>query len=231
MKRILTTTALAIATASSGLAATNHGFYLGAGIGGLVNHHNATVIYTEPGNPTQTMDYGFSRASVNGDIMLGYMAMINNFMLGAELDYLFGNINKTNTIILDNNTVRTVKAEATGGAWGLGIRLGYSCLERIVPYIRLGAENRRFKMVHASTNLGQPASVEILSGSRKTAFAPGIGMDFKVNKNVVLGLEYRCAFYSAITKEGSNNLPQSVRYKLTPRVSTALLSLKYVWGA
>lgn len=232
MKRILITSALIIGTASTVNAGTNHGFYAGAGLTNMIGHHNATLVYKEPAFAPQTMNYGFSKSNIGGDIMIGYMAMINNFMLGAELDYLFVDVKKTNTINLDAVTSRTSKAETSGGAWGLALRLGYSCFERLVPYIRLGIENRRFKLFHFSTDAGFPSNLDISSSSRKFAFAPGIGMDLKVNRNFILGLEYRYSYYGSITKTGNNpRVPRTLSFKLAPRVSTALLSLKYVWGA
>jgi opacity protein-like surface antigen len=231
MKKILLASAITIASATSSMAAAKHGFYVGLGLAGLSGHHSSTITYQEPGVPVETNKFGFSRFAPGADIMIGYMALINTFMIGAEFDYLFGNLNRTNTIDRSPNLVRTSKVDSTGGAWGLAVRLGFNCLDRFMPYIRLGIENRRFKLTHASQNLGLPDFTEISSAARKTAFAPGIGMDFKVSKNLILGLEYRYAMYGSITKSGTNpGVPVDVTFKVSPRVSTGLVNLKYVFG-
>jgi len=233
MKKILLGCILTLATTSAGLAATKNGFYVGLGIAGLTGHHKANLTYVETGFPTETNNFEFSRFSPGTDFMIGYMALIQNFMVGAEIDYLFGNINKTNTFVTSPTASRTIKVDSTGGAWGAAVRLGFNCLDRIMPYIRLGIENRRFKLSHTSqTDVLAPATnTEISSGANKTAFTPGVGMDFKLNQNFILGLEYRYAMYGSITKSGVNTtLPNTTTFKLSPRVSTALVSLKWVWG-
>lgn len=226
MKKILLASVLSLATATSTLADTKHGFYLGIGLANLIGHHNANVSTVSPGNATITDTYGFSKSTIGGDLLIGYMVMLNNLNLGIEVDYMFGNINKTNGKNTGEGTgiAQTIKADSTGGAWGGAVRVGYQCIDRILPYIRLGLENRRFKLFHNTLN----QATEISTSARKTAFVPGVGMDFKLNKNVILGLEYRYAIYSSITKSGNNTPGNStVTYKLTPRVSTAMISLKY----
>jgi outer membrane autotransporter protein len=232
MKKFFLASAIAAVTASSGAATTKHGFYVGAGLAGLNAHHNATITEVEPGPATTDYVHGYSKFAPGGDIMLGYTALINTFLLGVEVDYLFGNLNKTNSFSQTNGTSRVTKVESTGGAWGASVRLGFNCLDRIMPYVRLGIENRRFKLTSVSTNIGVASNVDMASSARKTAFTPGIGVDFKVNKNFALGLEYRYAIYGSITKTGNNPfVPYPVTFKVTPRIGTALLSLKYVWGS
>lgn len=231
MKKILLASAITVATATSSMAAAKHSFYAGLGLAGLTGHHNATLTYASPGVATETDNYGFSKYTVGGDIMLGYMGMVNNLMFGLEVDYLFGNVNRTNTISFSPTFGRTIQVRSTSGAWGAGLRLGYSCLERVVPYVRLGVEYRRFKLTHYAQDTGLPSMTEINSTAGKAAFAPGVGMDFKVNKNLALGLEYRYAFYSSITKTGFNpNVPRTTTFKLNPRIGTGLITLKYIWG-
>lgn len=237
MRKGLLVSLMSMAAISSSLAGAKHNVYVGLGAANVIANHNAVTNFVTTNVPTtvQTYSYQFANSTGGLDLILGYMAAINNFTLGVEVDYLFGNLNKTNSILANNNVISdTQKVESTGGAWGFAIRLGYTCLDRVQPYIRLGIENRRFKITSTATQPGIVDFISILSSSRKTGFTPGVGMDFKLNKNLALGLEYRYAFYGAITKSGPAQtivgaITRTATFKITPRVSTALISLKYVW--
>jgi opacity protein-like surface antigen len=228
MKKILLATALSLAvTTTASLANQKNGFYIGAGVAQLVGHHDATATDGAGANLT-TRTFGFSKATIGADLIVGYSAYINHFLLGVELDYMFGNINKTISVNPPAGQASTsAKAESTGGAWGGAVRLGYSCNDAFTPYIRLGFENRRFKLATTETNAA--ANTLISASGRKTAFAPGVGVDVRLNKNLLLGLEYRYAIYSSITKSAAAPVPGADTLKITPRVSTALVSLKYVF--
>lgn len=237
MRKIVFASLMTMATVSSGLADVKHGFYAGVGVAGVVGNHDATLTYTNILPPNTRRDsYQFSKTTAGANIMVGYMAAFNNLLVGAEADFLFNNFSRTNSVILNAAILETQKVESTGGAWGLALRLGYSLSDRIQPYIRLGIENRSFKLTSMSIPaVGMPLFATISSSAHKTAFTPGVGVDFKVTKNFALGLEYRYALYSSITKVGFQFIPLAgagrfTTFKLTPRVSTGLVSVKYIWG-
>lgn len=237
MKKVLLASLMTVAMVSSPLASAKHSVYAGLGAANVIANHNAEIAYVTTGGPTiQTRSYQFANSTGGIDVNFGYLANINNFTVSAEIDYLFGNLNKTNSVVANNNVISdTQKVESTGGAWGFGIRFGYNCVDRILPFIRLGIETRRFKLTSIATSPSFPTFNSVLSSTRKTAFTPGVGMDFKLNKNLALGLEYRYAFYSSLTTTGPGQTVagaqiRTATFKITPRVSTALISLKYVWG-
>lgn len=230
MKKVLLSTVTVLAFSNPTNADTKHGFYVGLGVGVLAGHHDGkitTAIAGAPAGPS-TDQIGFTKNALGIDVLVGYVAFIHKFLVGIELDYVFGNINKKNTIGANNTGVVTVKADTKNGALGAALRFGYCCSDHIAPYIRLGLESRRFTLFHNTVSQGNPIVTEILSSSRKTGFAAGIGIEYKVGKNVLFGGEYRYAAYSSINKSGNNpGLPSTVEYKVRPRVSTALVSIKY----
>ncbi|MBM3633169.1 MAG: porin family protein [Alphaproteobacteria bacterium] len=237
MKKVLLVSLMTMAAVSSTLAGAKHNVYVGLGAANVIGNHNAVITYaTNNGGTSRILSNQFANSTGGIDINFGYMAALNNFTLGLEVDYLFGNLNKNNYIVVTgNNFSDRQKVESTSGAWGFGIRLGYSCIDRIHPFVRLGIESRRFKLTSITDNPAFSSFTGISSSDRKIAFAPGAGMDFNLNKNLALGVEYRYAFYGSITKTGpaqnvGGGLTRTATFKITPRVSTALISLKYIWG-
>ena len=237
MRKGLLVSLMSIAAISSSLAGAKHNVYVGLGAANVIGNHNAVTNFVTTNVPPTTQSNSFQSANSTGglDLLIGYMAALNNFTVGAEVDYLFGNLNKTNSTGFSTGAFTdTQKIESTGGAWGFGIRLGYTCLDRIYPYIRLGIENRRFKITSIATQSGFSNFTSISTSNRKTAFTPGVGVDFKLNKSLAMGLEYRYAFYSSITQTGPSQtiagaIVRTATMQVKPRVSTALISLKYIW--
>lgn len=238
MRKIVFASLISMATIAPGSAEIKHAFYAGVGLAAVGANHEAAITHFSFNPPALgPNNYQFAKTTSGADIMLGYTAMFRNFVIGAEIDYLFNRFEKTNTSAANANLFDTQKVESTGGVWGLALRLGYSYFDRLQPYIRLGIENRRFKLTASSLFNGPvlPFVRTISSSAHKTAFTPGVGVDFKVTRNFAVGLEYRYAFFSSITKRGFQVIaaPGAGRvttFKITPRVSTALLSVKYIWG-
>ena len=224
-----------VATSSLTSAKAAHGPYVGLGVAGLIAHHDANLRYREGGFAPETNTFGFSKYAPGANILLGYGGMINNFFWGAEVEYMFGNLKKTNASQRDADTLRITKAESTGGAWGAALRVGYR-VDRVTPYLRFGVETRRFKGVHSSSDAGHPLFDEISRNVRRTGFVPGVGIEFDLQKDpnkkgkFVVGLEYRTALYRSIKFSGYGpGLGRTVNYKLTPRISTGLITFKYSW--
>lgn len=226
-------TIVAISPASATL---KHGFNIGIGAACMVGNHNAKF-FTQPdgGVPPASWDkFQFGKTQAGGDVLIGYGFVYNNYYLGIETDYLFGNISRTNKKNAGGGAgfEDTINVDAKGGAWGVGLRMGYQC-NRTTPFLRVGYERRKFKIRYqnlASDQNANPILVTVISGSHnKDAVTVGGGMDFNITpKNVVLGLEYRYSIYSKMTNKGRNNIAEyNLVSKIKPSISTFLLSLKY----
>jgi opacity protein-like surface antigen len=215
-----------------------HHFYVGVGVAGIIGHHNANFKTEATGLPTTHDRYQFDCARLGGDILIGYAFHYHNWYLGVETDYLLGDLHRTNYLNKGGDPGFPLFTKInTNGAWGAGIRLGYTC-QRTTPYIRVGMEDRRFKI--RNINLASPAidhasvPVSVVSSS-KHRVAPTIGAGVDVNltqstrNTAVLGLEARYAWYSTIHRSGTNAIAgYNLTLRVKPRVATALLTLKYV---
>jgi opacity protein-like surface antigen len=94
-------------------------------------------------------------------------------------------------------------------------------------------ENRRFKSTASAFGpVGLPADTArntLSFSTNKTAFAPGVGVQTNLTKNITGTLEYRVALYGKVSRTlanpDANNVTTVFRFK--PRVSTVLASFRY----
>ncbi|MGV8947942.1 MAG: outer membrane protein [Candidatus Paracaedibacter sp.] len=227
--------ALTLALTAPSFADTSHGAYVGVGAGAVIAHHTNNRLAFNGIGPfaavSQDSNANLNRYAAAFSLLAGYAWKIQSWHLGAEIDYLFGNINtKFNQtglqqLPLPNSTFVSVKSF---GAWGGGIKVGYYW-DRILGFVRLGLEGRRFKINGILTPVAAPDMIDrntISTRVNRTAFAPGIGVQMSINKNISATLEYRIALYRRINKEISTT-EGTTSVKIDPRVSTLLASFRY----
>lgn len=233
MKKVLLVGSLLLASTASLANSLFHGAYVGVGAGAAIAHHTKNSFVWSDINPnfSQSFNPNLSRYAATLDFLAGYAWKIQCWHLGAEVDYLFGNINtKFNQtgfpgLAPINNAFVAVNSS---GAWGGGIRMGYHW-DRILGFVRLGLENRRFKISSSLIGNGTPLQIArntLSSSINRTAFAPGIGVQVSLNKNISATLEYRIALYRQIKKE-LKTVDGTTSLKIDPRVSTLLASFRY----
>jgi opacity protein-like surface antigen len=229
MKRyLLKTLVVAGLTATTSLAeGRNHGAYLGLGVGPVIGHHTSGVL-GENGTP-QSFKFDINKLAPAFDVLVGYAFKVNSWHLGAEADYLFGNLNGSFNQFTNPGTTSAFAKVNSNGAWGAALRIGYHC-DRMLGFIRLGVENRRFKV---TANAFNPTPViaarnEFNFNARKSAFTPGVGMQYNLTKSITGTLEYRIALYGKITKSLNSPIDAlTSTFTIKPRVSTVLASFRY----
>src|SRR5579862_6260121 len=99
MKKVILASALGVLAATGAEANVKHQFYVGAGLADLVGHHESNIDQFD-GAVHHIDTPGFSKNAFGFDLMIGYSALINNFLLRLEFDYMFGNINRR--VLLNN---------------------------------------------------------------------------------------------------------------------------------
>lgn len=229
--------ALILALTAPSFADTTQGAYVGIGAGAVIAHHaNNRFSWTDgvDADFNQSSNPNLNKYAPTFNLLAGYAWKIHCWYVGAEVDYLFGSastkFNQTSPSAVGGaftNKTPFISLK-TSGAWGAAMKVGYHW-DRILGFIRLGFENRQFKIRSSIMTAGTPLQIErnTLSASiNKTAFAPGVGIQIGINKNMSATLEYRVALYRKISKEhktddGVTNL------KIDPRVSTLLISFRY----
>lgn len=206
-----------------------HGAYIGAGVGGVIAHHTSNSFSFTPaaGVAGQTFNPDFNKTTAGIGLLVGYAWKIQSWHLGVEIDYLFANLKtKFNQTTLNPATNNANAAVNANGAFGAAFRVGYHW-DRFLGYVRLGIENRRFKITaNLPINLAIAPNNTLSASASQTAFAPGIGAQFFLTKNVSTTLEYRTAFYRAINKS-LTTVDGTTNVKVKPRVSTVFLSVRY----
>lgn len=136
------------------------------------------------------------KRSFLGGIFTGYgMGVGSCAYAGAEVYANFGNSSATiydtsNLFANDKNLKLSVKRDYNLGA---KLRLGYTVSPQAMIFLGLGLEYAKMQLQSdnvqtATAQIGVTTTVK--KNSRKISFAPSIGMDMFVNKNIFLRGEY-----------------------------------------
>jgi opacity protein-like surface antigen len=200
------------------------GPYIGVGAGLTIAHYTNGILSD---NTPQTFSLHMNKFSPAMNIIAGYAYRINNWHLGIEADYMIQNINASFAQSIGNNSriARIKSGNAIGGAF----RFGYHC-DRLLTYVRLGVENRSFHVIANSFGLtsARVARNTIDYKTRKTAFTPGIGLQFAMNKNLSASFEYRIALYNKLSTSLFSQVDQNkTSFSIKPLVSSVMVSLRY----
>lgn len=196
---------------------------MGIGAGTAIAHHASGNLSDD--HTPQAFKVDLNKFSPAFNVLLGYAFKVNYWHFGIEVDYLLSNIDTSfrHTVGGHERFAQVNSKDAFGAA----LRVGYHC-DRILSFVRLGLETRRFT-VRANSFGRLPAEIgrnTMDAGFRKTAFAPGLGFQFMLNKNISSTLEYRCSWYPKISKNLTSQ-DGTTSFSIRPRVSTVLLSFRY----
>jgi outer membrane immunogenic protein len=187
--------ALVASTVAAGAASANigTGFYLGATAGygsttGKATAQNAGAAVNG------SKDIGGNAANIG--ILGGYGWVSGCTYFGGEIGYTF-----ENTKINDNlGYAANVAASQLkrNGYFNAALRGGYLFTPNTMMYVRLGGNWGKW-------NLNIPTATGAYSGSKnRFSFAPGVGLETAVHKNVYLRVEYTYEFGPSVRATSSN---------------------------
>jgi opacity protein-like surface antigen len=179
--------ALALVASTVALGATQAnigtGFYLGAAVGygattGKYTSNSAGV------NTNGSVDVGGNAANIG--IMGGYGLVTGCVYFGGELGYAFENAKINNTL---GQTPATNSIQLKrNGYFNAALRGGYLFTPNTMLYIRLGANWGKWTL---NSSLPPFSAALPASGSKnRLSFAPGLGLETAIHKNVYLRVEY-----------------------------------------
>ena len=185
--------ALVASTVALGATHANHistGFYLGAhaGYGSLTGKVSNSV------NNAGSADFGsgFGNIGIHG----GYGWVTGCLYLGGELSYTFENAKANNTVGGNGN----LQLKRNGYARA-ALRGGYLFTPSTMGYIALGGNWGKYTL-----NDSRTFPNNAISGSKnRLSFAPGVGVETAVHKNVYLRLEYNYEFGPSVRATSATN--------------------------
>ncbi len=207
MKKLTTAllAAAALTTAVSAEGSSNTGFYLGASAG--VANTNVKYSYVSAGTITGTAVQNFqSNAGKMGGlfgVFAGYgMVVGQGAYVGGEL---YGGFDTTKMSVYDDSATTgngfpktTLKRT---NYYGLAARVGYMVTPSTLAYIRLGIEGGKWTgqvIPNQNVTAGYISNASLnttVSGSKNSiSFAPGLGLEAYINKNLFLRAEYSYLF-------------------------------------
>jgi len=166
------------------------GFYAGGQIGGSWSDSDVSATLYKTAVPGMSPDLsGFI-----GGLYAGYNFDIgNNVIIGAETDWIWADMDKTNTepfsFDSENYTLDAKIKEKWAGA--TRIRVGYA-VDRWLPYIAGGVAYAKVDSKFAAGYANSDNALTSMNGSdTMTGWTIGAGVDYAITQNIVARLEYR----------------------------------------
>jgi outer membrane immunogenic protein len=172
--------ALVASTVALSTANANHistGFYLGVhgGYGSLTGKVSGSGV-----NGSRDIGSGFGNIGIHG----GYGWVTGCLYLGGELSYTFENAKTNDTL----GGIGSLQLKRNGYARA-ALRGGYLFTPNTMGYIALGGNWGKYTL-----NDSRIANNTISGSKNRLSFAPGVGLETAVHKNVYLRLEYNYEF-------------------------------------
>lgn len=219
--------AIAAASAlSASCASTMSGFYAGAQVG-MNSVTGSQKLDDSTAADSRKSDAG--KKSFMTGLFAGYgMGVGSCAYVGGELYLNFGN--NTLTTRTENTLKDTLKNTYNLGA---KVRLGYTVTPQSMIFLGLGLERAKWqaKTVLDATNKGRAAGT-FKKNKTNVAFAPSVGMDMFVNKNLFIRGEFTYVLAPTMKVTGTTTTPMagntgSEVYKLNATQQRFTLGLGY----
>jgi opacity protein-like surface antigen len=190
---VVTASLLSAASAES-CASSLSGFYAGVQAG--VNSTTGTVSMHEldPGVQDRTISFNPGAKSFVGGLFAGYgMGVGSCTYVGAEFNANLGNSN-AKVIAIQNGDKVTIGNKASFGA---KVRLGYIVSPQAMLFLGLGLEYAKWSLKYVNGT----GTVALKLNKGKIVFAPSVGMDAFINKNMFVRAEYTYSLGAKFKKE------------------------------
>jgi outer membrane immunogenic protein len=224
MKKLSLALVVSAVTVSAASAhGISSGFYLGAhtGYGSTTAKYSTT---TNAGASLGSANVGSGVANIG--LMAGYGHLVGCLYVGGEIAYTFENTKISNnfTNFGVNNGGSQLKRS---GYFNAALRGGYLFTPSTMGYVRLGGNWSKWKLNDAGITGNGFTSMATASGSKNTfAFAPGVGLETAVHRNVYLRVEYTYEFGPNVRATNSS-VPSASSSMTTIRNQSGKIGLAY----
>lgn len=192
----LVTSAVAVTAASANIGT---GFYLGAGVGYGSTTGKYSGVNAGGAAVTGSADIGGNAANIG--IFGGYGWVTGCLYFGGEIGYTFENTKVNNNIF----TAATFGGATLkrNGYFNAALRPGYLFTPNTMAYVRLGANWGKWTLDDA-VNFGFNSANQARGSKNRLSFAPGVGLETAIHKNVYLRVEYVYEFGPSIRATNAN---------------------------
>ena len=211
--------ALSLSTASAESCASSFsGFYAGLQAG--MNSVTGNLTVTRAAGDTKT---SLGAKSFLGGLFAGYgMGVGSCAYVGGELYTNFAN-NNVNIVTAANGDKDTFKNTYN---MGLKVRLGYTVSQQAMIFLGLGMEKSKWQAKDVT------AAATKKKNKSNFAFAPSVGMDMFVNKNLFIRGEFTYVLAPKMKITGANDTPivgpnQTAKFAATQQRFTLGLGYKF----
>ena len=191
--------ALSLSTASAESCASSFsGFYAGVQAG----------MNSVTGDSTLTAAAGNTKISQGaksflGGLFAGYgMGVGSCAYVGGELYTNFANNNVS--LLSNNDTKQTFKNTYN---MGLKVRLGYTVSQQAMIFLGLGMEKSKWQAKEVAQRAGHRGGQTFKKNKSNFAFAPSVGMDMFVNKNLFIRGEFTYVLAPKMKISGAADAP------------------------
>ena len=193
--------ALSLSTASAESCASSFsGFYAGLQAG--MNSVTGTTT-VESAVAANNRKGGNSAKSFLGGLFAGYgMGVGSCAYVGGELYTNFANNNVS--ILSTNDKKETFKNTYN---MGLKVRLGYTVSQQAMIFLGLGMEKSKWQAKEVAQRAGYRGGQTFKKNKSNFAFAPSVGMDMFVNKNLFIRGEFTYVMAPKMKINGANDTP------------------------
>lgn len=202
MKKLVLALVATTAFAGAASAHLSTGFYVGAHTGYDSMRSNYSQVNAGAAVPGSAQ---VGRDNPNIGLFAGYGWINGCFYWGGELGYTFANLKARNTLGFAGNFATELKRN---GYFNAAVRLGYLFSVNTMGYIRLGVNWGKWSVTDSvNPNAAVTVATPLTGSKSRASFAPGVGLETAVHKNVYVRAEWTYEFGSSVraTRAGIAN--------------------------
>lgn len=183
MNKIYQALSILALTTTAALSNNYGGVFVGGGLGAAIMRAEGKYVDATQGEGKTT----FNKFGAAYQIHAGYLTEIGNSktMVGGELFLNGSSAKKDGKLGVDGQAVVGTMNLKRSFGYGLALIVGKLVNPKVMVFARAAYEMDRYT-IDLKPNVGQSQSVK----KTYAGFVPGVGVDYKVSPNVIVGLGY-----------------------------------------
>jgi outer membrane immunogenic protein len=205
------------------------GFYAGGSLGAaFTNAESTEIIFPDSLEFFQSLNYDQSETSVTGGVHAGWQRQWGKLVAGAEIGFSLLQFDTTKESPLLSEFVGIVNLQRSvelRDIFTLTGRLGYA-EERWLAYAKGGLATAEVDVSYRETITGATTS----SSGREVGWTAGLGIDYALTQNWVLGIEYNYLHFRTDIQPPPIAFPPTQTGDVDVDTQTLVVRLNYRFG-